>query len=78
MILQTISQILPTVVFYDSKVVLLTLCTYQVTATEDSGGFSTSVDVSEWKILVEWLWYRKDGEKAFSYIQHFKTEIDEI
>jgi len=49
-----------------------------VTATEDSGGFSTSVDVSEWKILVEWLWYRKDGEKAFSYIQHFKTEIDEI
>jgi len=49
-----------------------------VTATEDSGGFSTSVDVSEWKILVEWLWYRKDGEKAFSYNQRFKAEIDEI
>jgi len=30
MILQTISQFLPTVVFNDSKVVLLTLCTHQI------------------------------------------------
>lgn len=46
-----------------------------VTATEDSGGFSTSVDVSKWHILFDGLSRRKDWEEKLYHTYFLWKEL---